>query len=170
MDYFPNEQAMVGFCRDVLPRLQAQRPGLRLSIVGADPGPRVRALAELENVEVTGRVADVRPYVQRAALTVAPLLIARGTQNKILESLAMGVPVVASGLACRGVDAEIGRDLLRADGPEETAREVLRLLDHPPTRARLAAAGRRLVERRYSWTATMADLDTRLAAALANAP
>ena len=170
MDYFPNEQAMVGFCRDVLPRLRVQRPGLRLSIVGADPGPRVRALAELEHVEVTGRVPDVRPYVQQAALTVAPLLIARGTQNKILESLAMGVPVVASGLACRGVDAELGRDLLRADGPEETAREVLRLLDHPPTRARLAAAGRRLVERRYSWAATMADLDTRLAAALANAP
>jgi hypothetical protein len=167
MDYFPNEQAMVGFCHDVLPRLQAVRPGLRLSIVGADPGPRVRALARLPGVEVTGRVPDVRPYVQRAALTVAPLLIARGTQNKILESLAMGVPVVASGLACRGVDAEVGRDLLRADGPAETAEQVLGLLDDPDTRARFAANGRRLVERRYSWTATMESLEAHLAAALA---
>src|SRR6185295_18166614 len=96
MDYYPNQQAVVSFCRDTLPRLQAKRPQLRFQIVGADPAPHIRALARLPGVSVTGSVPEVRSYVTRAALTVAPLEIARGTQNKILESMAMGVPVVCS--------------------------------------------------------------------------
>jgi hypothetical protein len=92
MDYFPNSQCMVDFCAQTLPLLRARRPGIKLAIVGADPVPAVRRLAEIPGVTVTGSVKDVRPHVRRAALTVAPLVIARGTQNKILESLAMGVP------------------------------------------------------------------------------
>jgi hypothetical protein len=163
MDYFPNEQAMVRFCDEVLPRLQAARPGLGLSIVGANPTPRVRALAELPGVVVTGRVADVRPYVRRAAATVAPLLIARGTQNKILESMAMGVPVVASDLAARGVQATPGEHLLSAGTPEDMARAVLSVLQDPRERARLAIAARALIERDYSWASTLAAFDAALA-------
>src|SRR5205814_9291457 len=119
MDYFPNEQCMVEFCAAVWPRVRAVRPGAQLQIVGAAPSSRVRDLARLPGVAVTGSVADVRPYVQRSALTVAPLAIARGTQNKILESMAMAVPVVASRIAAAGVDAVAGEHLLAADTPDE---------------------------------------------------
>jgi sugar transferase (PEP-CTERM/EpsH1 system associated) len=166
MDYFPNEQAMVRFCADVLPRLQAERPNLRLTIVGADPGPGVRALADLPGVEVTGRVQDVRPYVWRCAATVAPLLIARGTQNKILESMAMGVPVVASELAARGVQAVPGVHLLTGGTPDQTAEAVLSLLRDPKTRMQVSASARQLVASEYSWSSTLTEFDTRLAALL----
>lgn len=166
MDYFPNEQAMVRFCAEVLPGLQSVRPNLRLTIVGADPGPGVRALARLKGVEVTGRVDDVRPYVWRSAATVAPLLIARGTQNKILESMAMGVPVVASELAARGVQAVPGMHLLTAGTPADTAEAVLTLLRDPSARASFSAKARALVARDYSWSATLAEFDARLQALL----
>ena len=105
MDYYPNQQCMFQFCRDTLPVLRQRRPALKLMIVGADPSPQMRRLGEIEGVTVTGSVPDVRPFVRRAALTIAPLTIARGTQNKVLESMAMGVPVVASRAAAGGVDA-----------------------------------------------------------------
>ena len=162
MDYFPNEQAMARFCAEVLPSLRSLRPNLRLTIVGADPGPGVRALARLPGVEVTGRVDDVRPYVWRSAATVAPLLIARGTQNKILESMAMGVPVVASELAARGVQAVPGMHLLTASTPADTAEAVLTLLRDPTARASFSANARALVARDYSWSATLAEFDARL--------
>ena len=162
MDYFPNVQAMVDFCREVLPRVQAARPGVRLSIVGAEPTPAVRALARLPGVEVTGSVADVRPYVWRSAVSVAPLKLARGTQNKVLEAMALGVPVVASTLAARGVDATPGTHLLRADAPAETARAILDLLDAPDARTRLAGAARAHLDARYAWPSALADLDTAL--------
>ncbi|HKZ72469.1 MAG TPA: TIGR03087 family PEP-CTERM/XrtA system glycosyltransferase, partial [Steroidobacteraceae bacterium] len=122
MDYYPNQQAVVAFCDDVLPAIRAVRPAAKLTIVGAEPSREIRALAARPGVEVTGSVADVRPHVRRAALTVAPLRIARGTQNKILESMAMAVPVVASTAAAGGVDGVPGRHLLVADTPADTAR------------------------------------------------
>ena len=141
MDYFPNEQGMVDFCSQVWPRLKRERPALRLQIVGAEPTIRVQGLGRLEGVSVTGSVPDVRPYVQRSAVTVVPLTIARGTQNKILESMAMGVPVVSSTTAAGGVDAEPGEHLLAACGPDETFEMVQRVLDNPSERARLSEAG-----------------------------
>lgn len=159
MDYYPNEQAMADFCRDVLPRVQAQRPEAKLTIVGADPTPAVRKLAERPGVTVTGTVPDVRPYVTRAAVNVAPLRIARGTQNKILESLAMGVPVVTTPIAAKGVDAVPGEHLLACTGAEEMAQEVLRLLDDPDARSRYAKNGRARMESHHTWAVAMARLD-----------
>jgi polysaccharide biosynthesis protein PslH len=159
MDYYPNQQAMLQFCRTVLPVVQAMRPGTRLTIIGADPSREVRALGKLPGVTVTGTVPDVRDYVRQAALTVAPLLIARGTQNKILESMAMGVPVVCSSIAAKGVDAEPQRHLLIADSPGEYARAVTMLLDNPTARARLARAGRERVLSNHSWRGSMQKLD-----------
>ncbi len=86
-----------------------------LSIIGANPSTQVKQLAQLPGVAVTGSVPDVRPFVTRSAVNVAPLRIARGTQNKILEAMAMGVPVVTSEVAARGVDAVPGEHLLCAD-------------------------------------------------------
>lgn len=159
MDYFPNEQCMVEFCADVWPELRRVRPGLHLQIVGAEPTSRVRALARYEGVSVTGAVPDVRPYVRRSALTIAPLRIARGTQNKILESMAMGVPVVASRIAAAGVDAVAGEHLLVADDPAESCDAVLGLLADPSRRSELARAGRERVRTHHAWPNAMARLD-----------
>ena len=159
MDYFPNQQAVTRFCRDVLPDLQRRRPGTRFEIVGADPSPEIRELGRLPGVTVTGSVPDVRPYVTRAALTVAPLEIARGTQNKILESMALGVPVVCSRQAVGGVDAIAGEHVLAYDTVGDLVDSVLRILDDRDTRARLAAAGRERVLTHHSWPASMRRVD-----------
>ncbi len=167
MDYFPNEEAMVTFCRDVLPRIRARRPAAALSIVGADPSPAVRALARMPGVTVTGTVADVRPFVRDAAVSVAPLKIARGTQNKILESWALGVPVVASARAAAGVDGQPGDHLVVADDPDTVAEAILRLMGDAEERGRLATAGRAQVEALYTWDKAMQRFDTLIDTAIA---
>ena len=159
MDYFPNQQCMVDFCADTLPLLKLRRPGVKLKIVGADPSAAVRKLGEIPGVTVTGSVPDVRPYVARAALAIAPLRIARGTQNKILEAMAMGVPVVASSVAAAGVDAVPGEHLFTADSPQGLCDSIVRLLDSPAERASLAKAGRARVLSNHAWPSSMKRLD-----------
>jgi len=159
MDYYPNEECMVDFCQNTLPLIRARRPNVELIIVGADPSRRVRRLGRLGGVTVTGSVPEVQPYVQRSAVTIAPLNIARGTQNKILESLAMGVPVVCSTLAAGGVDATPGEHLLTASSPREYANAILRILEDPAQRSRLARAGRARVLSHHTWEHSMTKMD-----------
>lgn len=159
MDYYPNQQAMFDFCANVLPRIQARRPAVQLFIVGADPSASVKKLGDLPGVTVTGSVPDVRPYLARSALMVAPLTIARGTQNKILEAMAAGVPVVTSSVAARGVDAIAQEHLLVADSEEEQAEAVLRVLADRDERRRLAVAGRDRVLQKHEWAGSMRRLD-----------
>jgi len=159
MDYYPNQDSMFDFCANTLPLLRQRRPGIKLLIVGADPSAKVRRLAEIPGVTVTGSVADVRPYVHRAALMVAPLNIARGTQNKILEAMAMGVPVVASRIAAGGVDALDGEHLLTADNPQQFGEAVEQILRDSGERARLAAAGRERMLSNHSWKHSLRRLD-----------
>ncbi|MGH7392427.1 MAG: TIGR03087 family PEP-CTERM/XrtA system glycosyltransferase, partial [Candidatus Rokuibacteriota bacterium] len=159
MDYFPNQQCMLDFCATTWPLIRARRPGATLRIVGAAPSRAIRHLARLPGVVVTGDVPDVRPHVATAAVTVAPLAIARGTQNKILEAMAMGVPTIASPLAARGVDAEPGRDLLVASTPQQFAEAVLILLSDGAVRRRFSEAARARVVTRHHWDRSMAELD-----------
>ena len=159
MDYYPNQECMFDFCRNVLPLLKAERPGIKLLIVGADPSPAVRRLGEIDGVTVTGSVPDVRPYVRRSAAMVAPLNIARGTQNKILEAMAMGVPVVTSRVAAGGVDATDGEHFLVASSPDELARSILRIIDDPVERRRLSAAGRARMLTHHAWERSMQRMD-----------
>jgi len=159
MDYYPNQECMFGFCAHTLPLVRARRPGVKLLIIGADPSPAVRKLGDLPGVTVTGSVADVRPYLYRSALMVAPLNIARGTQNKILEAMAAGVPVVTSGVAAGGVDALEWEHLLVARSPGECAQAVLHVLEEPTERGRLAAAGRARVLSHHAWPQSMKRLD-----------
>jgi sugar transferase (PEP-CTERM/EpsH1 system associated) len=159
MDYYPNQECMFDFCARTLPLLHARRPSLKLMIVGADPSPRVRRLGELPGVSVTGSVADVRPYLQRSALMIAPLNIARGTQNKILEAMASGVPVVTSRVAAGGVDAADPEHFLAASSPDEYAAAILRILDDPVERQRLSRAGRARMLSHHSWDKSMQRLD-----------
>jgi sugar transferase (PEP-CTERM/EpsH1 system associated) len=159
MDYYPNQQCMQWFCAEVMPRLRERRPSLRLAIVGADPTPAMRKLGELPGVTVTGSVPDVRPYLHEAAMMVAPLSIARGTQNKILEGMAAGVPVVCSRVAAGGVDASAPEHLLVATTPEDYVAAIVRVLDDPTERARLASAGRARMLSHHAWPQSMRRLD-----------
>lgn len=159
MDYYPNIECMQRFCADVWPQLRAKRPAMQLLIVGADPVPAVRELGKLPGVTVTGSVPDVRPFVRRSVVNIAPLKIARGTQNKILEAMAMGVPVVTTRLAAGGVDAEAGEHLLAADTPQEMVDAVLRIVDSPAERERLARAGRERMLSHHAWPRSMQRLD-----------
>ena len=159
MDYYPNQECMLDFCANVLPRVRARRPGVKLAIVGANPSKDIRRLGELPGVTVTGSVPDVRPYVLRSALVVAPLNIARGTQNKILEAMAMGLPVVTTPAAAGGVDAVAGEHLLVARSHEEQCAAVLQILESPGERRRLGAAGRRRMLSHHAWPSSMRRLD-----------
>lgn len=165
MDYRPNIDGAAWFAREILPRIRARRPGSRFQIVGAAPTPAVRRLADLPGVEVTGAVADVRPYLAAASVAVAPLRIARGIQNKVLEALASGRPVVATPQALEGIDARPGEELLAAADAEAFSAAVLAILEGvaPPD---LAARGRAFVLRRHRWAAHLAELDRLLAGAI----
>ena len=163
MDYYPNIECMQRFCAQVWPLLRQARPALRLLIVGADPRPEVLALAGLPGVTVTGSVPDVRPHVRRSVVNVAPLAIARGTQNKILEAMAMGVPVVTTRLAAGGVDADADQHLLVADTPAETVAAILRIVNDPAERARLSHAGRARMLSHHAWPRSMQRLDRLIA-------
>jgi len=159
MDYFPNQQGVLEFCNSVLPKIRAQRPKTHLTIVGANPSPEIRNLASQVGITVTGTVDDVRPYVTRCAANVAPLRIARGTQNKILESMSMGVPVVTTDIAAGGIDALPEQHFLQALDNEKFADATLRILNDASERERLSAAGRARMESHHCWAVSMTRLD-----------
>jgi len=159
MDYYPNQECMFDFCANTLPLLRRSHPGVKLLIVGADPSPSVRKLGELPGVTVTGSVPDVRPFVRGSALMVAPLNIARGTQNKILEAMAMGVPVVTSAAGAGGVDAVDREHFLVAGSPAEYSQAILRIMDDRGERRRLSEAGRARMLSHHDWGRSMQRLD-----------
>jgi sugar transferase (PEP-CTERM/EpsH1 system associated) len=159
MDYYPNQDCMTDFCTRAWPMIRARRPAAKLLVVGADPTPAIRALGEHPGVTVTGSVPDVRGYLRRSAAMVAPLRIARGTQNKLLEAMASGVPVVTSSVAAGGVDARRGEHFAVADTPEAIADAALRVMNDPAERGRLAVAGRARMLSHHAWPASMARLD-----------
>jgi polysaccharide biosynthesis protein PslH len=158
MDYKPNVDAVCAFAAEILPQVRAARPDARFAIVGRKPLAQVLRLADSPGVMVTGAVPDVRSWLAAASLVVAPLRIARGVQNKVLEAMAMARPVVASPGAANGIDAEPGRDLLVADTAESQAQAVLSLLDDPARATAIGAAARRQMETRYRWEAQLAPL------------
>lgn len=164
MSYWPNVDAVQWFADTVLPRILAARPGACFVIAGADPPPAVRRLAERPGITVTGRVADMRPWLAHAAVAVAPLRIARGVQNKVIEAMAMARPVVASPAALQGLSAVPGHDLLQAEAPEAFAAAVLAAAEPDRGRA-LGAAGLSYVRQAHDWSRNLALLDALLAGA-----
>jgi sugar transferase (PEP-CTERM/EpsH1 system associated) len=151
LDYRPNVDGACWFCAEVWPTLHAKRPEAKLYLVGRRPAPSVRRLAQQPGVVLVGQVADVRPFLARAAVTVVPLRLARGIQNKVLEALAMARPTVASPPSLAGLRATPGTHLLSATTPAEWVAAVLRLLDEEALARRLAAAGRRYTEEHHCW-------------------
>ncbi len=164
MDYWPNIDAVTWFTHDVIPRLRQSWPNLRFYIVGRNPPLSVLALAS-ESVVITGTVPDVRPYLQHAALIVAPLRVARGIQNKILEAMAMGRPVVASHTCAQAITAH-DDELVCASGVGGFVREIDALLKEPARAAALGQSARLRAIESYSWTAHLGGIDRYLGARL----
>jgi sugar transferase (PEP-CTERM/EpsH1 system associated) len=161
MDYWPNVDAVCWFAREMLPALRRRHPAARLHIVGRNPVPAVRELAS-ESVAVTGTVPDVRPYLQHAAVVVAPLRVARGIQNKILEAMSMSRPVVTSPSCGAALDARLGEDLMTAETAEDYVQVVGDLLADSARASSMGASGRRRVLEVYSWDGSLRVLDERL--------
>jgi len=164
MDYYPNVDGVLYFIERILPSIQAAVPNLEFRIIGSNPTPAVQRLRNIPGVVVTGHVADVRPYLSDALVSVAPLRLARGTQNKILESMALGVPVIATPQAAKGIEATAGEHLFTAESPEEFSALLLRLLKDEESRRRISRAGRCHIASSHAWTRSMSILDDLLMA------
>lgn len=159
MGWQPNAEAMLTFCRDIFPAVLAQYPTTRLTIVGLQPPPAVRQLANQPNIQVTDFVPDVRPYIAAATVYIAPLRLGSGTRLKILEALAMSKAVVSTTIGAEGLAVTSGRELLIADDNQSFASAICRLIASPSLRQQLGQAGRQLVSTRYEWQTMAAELD-----------
>ncbi len=158
MDYAPNITAVELFAHEVMPRIRAVHGGARLAIVGRAPTAAVRALGGIHGTMVTGAVPDVRPWLAGADLVTAPLLIARGVQNKVLEAMAMARPVLLTPAAATGIDAAHGEHFALAEAPAAMAERALALLADPVGTAAMGAAARRFVMEECGWDRVLAPL------------
>jgi sugar transferase (PEP-CTERM/EpsH1 system associated) len=158
MDYHANVEGVVKFARNVWPRVHQQQPELVFTIVGKDPAPAVRDLSSIKGVEVTGSVAEVRPYYREAVAAIVPLNVGGGSRLKILEAMAASVPVVSTTLGAEGLDIRDGENILIADGEDRLTKAVIDLVNDERLRAQLIAGGRALVAERYDWSRIGAKL------------
>ncbi len=155
MDYRPNIEAVIGFAREVLPMIREKLPSAQFAVVGRAPTDEVNALAALPGVIVTGEVDDTREWLAAADVVVAPLKLARGIQNKVLEAMAMARPVVVSPAAAEGIDAT---EFMVADSATEQAAAVLSLISDPERALILGKAARARMIQRYGWDARLSGL------------
>ena len=150
MDYYPNIDAARFFFRTMYEPLRQAVPNVCVQVVGHSPPPEIRQLAELPGVEVTGSVPDVRPYYEQATVFIVPLRLGGGTRLKIVEAMAMGLPVVSTTIGVEGLDVRPGENILIADDAASFTDGVLRLLRDPDLRDRIAEGGQ-VLARRYDW-------------------
>jgi sugar transferase (PEP-CTERM/EpsH1 system associated) len=152
MDYFPNIDAVRYFCTEIFPLVRQAVPEVQFSIVGRNPTKRVRELGNHPNVNVTGSVPDVRPYLAKATIAVAPFRVARGVQNKILEAMAMELPVVGTSLAFEGIAATEEDGIRIVDDPKRFAQAVVTFLKgDTELRRQYGLLARRFVEEHHRW-------------------
>lgn len=159
MSTFPNRDAVLYFHREIFPLLRQRLPQLRLNIVGVEPSAEILALRQHPGVTVTGYVPDVRPHLQQAVLSICPMRTGAGAKNKVLESMAVGTPVVATALGAEGIALRPGHDALLADSPQAFAAAITRLVGNPALRRQLAGNGRALVVEKYSWELVLTQLN-----------
>ncbi len=161
LGYAPNSDAVRFFCREIFPLVRARHPEATFTVVGADaPDGLSDELPADGSAKLAGYVRDIRPVVGRAAAFVVPLRVGGGTRLKILEAMAMGVPVVSTSVGCEGIEALPGRDALLEDDPKQFAQAVCALLENEERRRAVAAHGLRLVREAYSWEAIGRDLNS----------
>lgn len=159
MDYWANVDAVLWFARDVWPVVRAARPEATFGVVGSNPSRAVRALDGANGISVTGRVDDVRPFIDGADLVIAPMRIARGVQNKVLEAMAMGKAVVSTPAGLEGIDARVGTEAVVAASPQGFAEEIIALLDDTDRARAIGEAARSRILSDYQWQAQLSRLD-----------
>jgi sugar transferase (PEP-CTERM/EpsH1 system associated) len=159
MDYWANADAIRWFVKGCWPQIKRAYPTVRLHVVGAHPLAEVQALHDDDNINVTGRVDDVKPYIRAADISIAPMIIARGIQNKVLEAMALARPVVTTGSGAEGIDAVSGTHFMIADTEDEFTRSVITLLADKEKAESLGYAARAKLSEGYSWDAKLNDLD-----------
>ncbi|HVB29374.1 MAG TPA: glycosyltransferase [Terriglobia bacterium] len=160
LDYLPNTDAALYFANEIFPLVRRQVPDAQFAVVGLNPPRSLRALARTSGIEVRANVPDIRPEVSSAAVSVAPIRFGAGIQNKVLQSLAMGVPVVATPLAAKPFGERSISPVLAGETPQEFAGHVVRILQDSGYRAQLARAGRKLIETCFQWEQVLAPLDS----------
>jgi polysaccharide biosynthesis protein PslH len=167
MEYYPNPDAVMHFYHDIWPAVRREVPSARFVVIGSKPQDDIVALGRDPSATVTGFVDDVRPLIRKAGVAVAPLRMGGGILNKVLEAMAMGVPLVASSIAVQGLAVESGVHLFIADDDAEFAAAVKRLLLEPELRARMAAAARQYVETSHQWRVVIQRYEAELARGVA---
>jgi sugar transferase (PEP-CTERM/EpsH1 system associated) len=160
MSYHANVTAALQFAERVWPLVRRERPDARFMIVGSRPAASIRRLASDPGITVTGYVPDLRDVVARASVAVCPVTVKVGIQNKILEAMAMALPVVSTGQGLAGLDVSIDRDILVADDPSEFSRQICQLLADPARAGQLGRAGRSYVEQHHRWDRAVLRLET----------
>lgn len=159
MSYHANVTMVMHLAKEIMPHVWAQKPEVKLWVVGKDPVREIEALSQHPNVTVTGTVPDLRDYLGRAAVAVTPITYGAGIQNKVLEAMACATPVVTTPKAVAAIDVEHNRELLIASTPKMFAQELVNLLADPDKQQRLAQAGRDYVEKYHSWSNIAARLE-----------
>jgi sugar transferase (PEP-CTERM/EpsH1 system associated) len=152
MDWMPNEDAILYFAEQVLPKVAATIPEVKLTVVGRNPGAKLAALAAADSrITITGRVDDVRPFINRAAAYVVPIRVGGGTRLKIYEAMAMAKPVISTTIGAEGLAVRNGEELLIADEPQSFARAVISVLQERAFAEQLGRAAREVVCEQFSW-------------------
>jgi glycosyltransferase involved in cell wall biosynthesis len=151
MSYHANISMVKYLVSEIMPLIWQRRPAVRLFVVGKDPSPDIKTMDKNRLITVTGTVSDIRPFLWKSTVAVAPLVYGAGIQNKILEAMAVGLPVVTTSKALLSLGAVPDRDILLGDTPEEFAASVLRLLDKPDWGHKLGDAGRLFVQEHHDW-------------------
>jgi sugar transferase (PEP-CTERM/EpsH1 system associated) len=159
MSYHANVTMVMNFAQNIFPRIVAHCPEVKLWVVGKDPTSAIRALAENPAITVTGTVDDIRPYLRRATIAIAPIAYGVGIQNKVLEAMGCGTPVVATSQAVSALEAWPGHDVLVANHTDEFADQVVALLGNAQQQYKIGQAGRRYVETHHDWAKIAARLE-----------
>jgi len=155
----PNADGILWFVEKIWPFVIAQKPDAKLMIVGSQPTEEILNLAQIEGIEVTGFVTDTLPYLDKAAISIAPLRYGGGMKGKVNEAFAHGLPVVATTIGAQGFDVKNGEEMFVADSPEEFAKAVMTLLDNPELQQEMGLAGQALNEKKCSPKAIEKALD-----------
>jgi len=158
MNYKPNEDAVLWFVDVLWERIRAEWPDAEFIIAGMDPSSRIKQLGKLPGITVTGLVEDIVPFYQKADIFVAPFRIARGVQNKILQALACGLPVITTRLGLEGINATPGEDILVADTEQEFFEAIKKILETETLYNSLSLNGVELIQREYSWDSVLQGL------------
>jgi polysaccharide biosynthesis protein PslH len=159
MSYHANIRMVLYLVNEIMPLVWAVKPGVKVLVVGKDPSPEIQQLAQDGRVIVTGEVDDIRLYIQKASVAVAPTVYGAGIQNKVLEAMACATPVVASPGAVSALQAKVGEDVLTGETPQQFANNVIKILNSPEIARKIGEAGRQYVEKNHHWLRIVNQLE-----------